>query len=47
MANPECYQKEGIAALTEQLEAKEAQLEPLIDRFLEIEEKREALGLET
>jgi len=47
LANPECYQKEGIAALTEQLEAKEAQLEPLIDRFLEIEEKREALGLET
>jgi ATP-binding cassette subfamily F protein uup len=46
LGNPECYQKEGISALTQKLEEKEALLEPLIERYLEIEEKRESLGFE-
>ena len=45
LGNPECYQKEGITTLTERLHVKEEALEPLIERFLEIEEKREFLGL--
>lgn len=43
LGNPECYQKEGISTLTERLHVKENALEPLIERFLEIEEKKEAL----
>jgi ATP-binding cassette subfamily F protein uup len=39
LANPECYQKLGINELTKQLFAKESELEPLIERYLEIEEK--------
>jgi ATP-binding cassette subfamily F protein uup len=39
LANPECYQKIGIKILTEQLFAKESELEPLIERYLEIEDK--------
>ena len=45
LGNPECYQKEGIGTLTERLHVKEELLEPLVERFLEIEEKRELLGL--
>jgi len=43
LSNPECYQKEGISTLTEKLTQKEALLEPLVERYLEIEEKRENL----
>ena len=43
LQNPECYQKIGLAELSKQLEEKEAQLEPLIEYFLELEEKVEAI----
>jgi ATP-binding cassette subfamily F protein uup len=43
LGNPECYQKEGISTITQKLSQKEALLEPLIERYLEIEEKLESL----
>jgi ATP-binding cassette subfamily F protein uup len=39
LANPECYQKIGIEILTKQLFDKENELEPLIERYFEIEDK--------
>ncbi|MDR1007795.1 MAG: ABC-F family ATP-binding cassette domain-containing protein [Campylobacteraceae bacterium] len=39
LANPEYYQKLGVNELTKQLFTKENELEPLIERYLEIEEK--------
>lgn len=39
LSNPECYQKIGLTTLSETLNTKEEKLEPLIERFLEIEEK--------
>lgn len=39
LSNPECYQKMGLTSLGETLSQKEEALEPLIERFLEIEEK--------
>jgi ATP-binding cassette subfamily F protein uup len=39
LANPECYQKIGITTLTKELFDKEGELEPLIERYLEIEDK--------
>ncbi|MDR0761485.1 MAG: ABC-F family ATP-binding cassette domain-containing protein [Campylobacteraceae bacterium] len=39
LANPECYQKFGVNELTKQLFAKESELEPLVERYFEIEEK--------
>jgi ATP-binding cassette subfamily F protein uup len=41
LSNPECYQEKGIAKLTGLLTQKESELEPMIERFLEIEQKME------
>jgi ATP-binding cassette subfamily F protein uup len=41
--NPECYQQIGIVELSTKLEEKEKELEPLIERYLEIEEKVEMI----
>jgi ATP-binding cassette subfamily F protein uup len=42
LANPECYQQKGVLTLTELLAQKENELEPLVERYLEIEEKLES-----
>jgi len=44
LQNPECYQKTGLSELSKQLELKEAELEPLIESFLELEEKVELIS---
>lgn len=43
LGDPECYQKIGITSLHEELQEKEKKLEPLIEKYLEIEEKFENL----
>jgi len=43
LSNPECYEKIGLIKLSEELSKKEEELEPLIDRLLEIEEKLETI----
>jgi ATP-binding cassette subfamily F protein uup len=44
LQNSDCYQKIGLSELSYQLEVKEAQLEPLIEIFLELEEKVELIS---
>ncbi|WP_024955674.1 ABC-F family ATP-binding cassette domain-containing protein [Sulfurospirillum arcachonense] len=44
LQNPECYQKLGLTKLSESLNKKEAELEPIIERYLEIEEKVELIN---
>ncbi len=44
LKNPECYQKIGLTKLSEKLNKKEAQLEPLIEQYLELEEKVELIS---
>lgn len=44
LENPECYQKIGLTELSSTLEQKERDLEPLIEQFLELEEKVEAIN---
>lgn len=44
LSNPDCYQKIGITTLTEELSRYKDELEPLIERYLEIEEKIESLS---
>ncbi|MDR1975685.1 MAG: ABC-F family ATP-binding cassette domain-containing protein [Campylobacteraceae bacterium] len=39
LADPKCYQEKGITAMSELLSKKESELEPLVERYLEIEEK--------
>ncbi len=46
LGDPNCYQEKGIEALTNELWEKEARLEPLLERYFEIEEKIELLNLE-
>ena len=41
LENPECYEKIGLSRLSEDLEQKQSQLDILIERYLEIEEKVE------
>jgi len=43
LQDPNCYQKIGLSELSHQLEEKEAQLEPLVEKFLELEEKVELI----
>ncbi|MFV0480437.1 MAG: ABC-F family ATP-binding cassette domain-containing protein [Campylobacteraceae bacterium] len=43
LADPKRYQEIGITTLSDELSKKEKELEPLIDRYLEIEEKIESL----
>ncbi len=45
LADPECYQQKGLSQLSEELSAAEAEYEVLVERFLEIEEKIEELGI--
>jgi ATP-binding cassette subfamily F protein uup len=42
LANPACYQEKGILTLTELLAQKENELEPLIERYLGLEQKLES-----
>jgi len=44
LQNPECYQKIGLNELSKQLKTKETELEPLIENFLELEEKTELIA---
>lgn len=44
LENPECYQKIGLSNLSKQLKEKEDILEPLIENFLELEEKVELIS---
>jgi len=44
LQNPECYQKIGLSELSNKLDKKEADLEPLIESFLELEEKVEFIS---
>ena len=43
LEDPECYQKIGLSKLSQNLEEKEALLEPMIEELLEIEEKVEMM----
>jgi len=43
---PECYEKIGLVELSQQLKSKEDELEPMIERLLEIEEKVEEITLQ-
>ena len=42
LENPECYHLIGLSNLSQELDSKEAKLEPLIEKFLELEEKVES-----
>lgn len=44
LQDPTCYQKIGLSELSKNLEDKEASLEPLIEKFLELEEKVELIS---
>lgn len=44
LANPKCYEKIGIVALSKELEEKKTIYEEKVDRFLEIEEKIESFN---
>lgn len=44
LEDPKCYQEIGLVELSEKLELKENELEPLIERFLELEEKVEMIN---
>ncbi len=41
LQNPKCYQEIGLTKLSKSLEEKENMLEPLIERYLQLEEKAE------
>ncbi len=41
LQNPKCYQEIGLTKLSKSLEEKESMLEPLIERYLQLEEKAE------
>jgi ATP-binding cassette subfamily F protein uup len=44
LADPECYQEKGLQTLHAELTTLEAEYEVLVERYLEIEEKIEAMG---
>jgi len=44
LASPECYEKIGLSILSSDLEKKQENLDVLIDRYLEIEEKVEQIN---
>ncbi len=44
LENPECYQKRGLSELSQELDKKRDELEPLIEEYLTIEEKLESIG---
>jgi len=41
LQNPKCYQEIGLTKLSKSLEEKESMLEPVIERYLQLEEKAE------
>lgn len=43
LANPECYEKEGINTLAEKLNSLENEYEECVEKYLELEEKKEEL----
>lgn len=43
LENPDCYRQKGLANLSKELEEQESLLEPLIERYLELEEKIELM----
>jgi len=43
LANPICYEKEGINNLAQELSILESQYEEMVERYLELEEKKELL----
>jgi len=45
LSDPGCYQERGLQVVHEELEAVEAAYEEMVERFLEIEEKIETLGI--
>jgi ATP-binding cassette subfamily F protein uup len=45
LSDPECYQEQGLQTLHEELQKYEAEYEILVERYLEIEEKIETLGI--
>lgn len=45
LSDPACYQERGLQALHEELQDAEAAYEEMVERFLEIEEKIETLGI--
>ena len=44
LQDPECYQKIGLSKLSDKLNLQESQLDSLVDRFLELEEKVELIS---
>ena len=46
LANPECYQEKGLVSLSEELEEIKKIYDEKVERFLELEEKKEALEME-
>jgi len=44
LQNPECYQKMGLSNLSEKLDLKESQLDSLVEKYLELEEKVELIS---
>ncbi len=44
LANPECYEKIGLLALSDNLEITQTELDTMIERYLELEEKVELIG---
>ena len=47
LADPECYQEKGLVSLSEELEEIKKIYDEKVDRFLELEEKKEALEMES
>jgi ATP-binding cassette subfamily F protein uup len=47
LANPECYQEKGLVSLSKELEEIKKIYDEKVDRFLELEEKKEALQMES
>ncbi|WP_456479034.1 ribosomal protection-like ABC-F family protein [Nautilia sp.] len=46
LANPDCYQEKGLVSLSEELEEIKKIYDNKVERYLELEEKREALQME-
>ena len=46
LADPECYQEKGLVSLSEELEEIKKIYDNKVERYLELEEKREALEME-
>ena len=47
LANPKCYQEKGLVSLSKELEEIKKIYDEKVDRYLELEEKKEALEMES